>query len=291
MKTWILYVICSALALGLYDFCKKQAVRENSTLPVLFLATFCGSAFYLLLSLCTGRLADAWQCTPRQYLLIWVKALIVGGSWLCAYRALTTLPLSIAAPIRATSPLWVLIGATCLYREIPSLGEGIGMILVLIGYYFFTLLGHREGFAFRNSPEMRLVILGTLLGATSGLYDKFLLNTLAIPAATVQVHFSVNLVVLFGIAWLVRRATVPVKPAQWRWSIPATGVLLILADWCYFHAVSLPGVPISQVALVRRCSCIVTFLLSAYVLKERNIRAKAVALIFILAGVALMGLY
>ena len=200
--------------------------------------------FYLLLNGITGNLGTAWRCTFPEYLLLWVKTLLVGSSWLCAYKALTTMPLSIAAPIRATSPVWILIGAICFFREVPSGGEAVGMVLVLLGYYAFTMLGHREGFAFKSSPEMRLIVLGTLLGSASGLYDKFLLNTLHIPTLTVQFHFSVDLVILFGLSWLVRRFTSPVKPMEWRWSIPATGILLILADWCYFTAVGMEGVQI-----------------------------------------------
>ena len=50
MAAWVLPIICSALTLGVYDVCKKHAVRENQVMPVLFLATCSGTLFFMLLT-------------------------------------------------------------------------------------------------------------------------------------------------------------------------------------------------------------------------------------------------
>ena len=47
---WVLPILGSALMLGIYDISKKQAVKDNSVLPVLFWATTIGSIFFLLLT-------------------------------------------------------------------------------------------------------------------------------------------------------------------------------------------------------------------------------------------------
>ena len=60
VPAWLLPVLGSAFALGFYDLCKKHAVDKNSVMHVLFYATLCGSAFYILATLLwTGSLADA----------------------------------------------------------------------------------------------------------------------------------------------------------------------------------------------------------------------------------------
>ena len=126
LPAWLLPVIGSAVALGFYDLCKKHAVEKNSVLHVLFYATLCGSAFYLIATLVwTRSLADA-NCTPRDFGLIVLKSLLVSSSWICVYYAMRDLPISIAAPIRASSPVWTFIGGLLLFHEVPSFAQEIG---------------------------------------------------------------------------------------------------------------------------------------------------------------------
>ena len=75
---------------------------------------------------------------------------------------------------------------------------------------------------------------------------------------------------------------------EWRWTIPATGILLAAADWLYFHGLAIPDVQISVGSLMRRFSVVITFVLGAIVFRERNLKRKGVALAAILAGVILL---
>lgn len=91
-----------------------------------------------------------------------------------------------------------------------------------------------------------------------------------------QFHFSVDLVLILGTAWLIQsRFGSGARKFTWRWSIPATGVLLIIADWLYFYALSLPDTQISILSLLRRCSCVVTFAVGSFCFRDKNIKVKA----------------
>lgn len=292
LPPWLLPILASAVALGIYDLCKKYSVRDNSVMPVLFLATLCGSLVFVFGTLLSGGFTEAAVCSLLHWNLIVLKSLLVSASWICVYYAMRELPISIAAPIRASAPLWTFIGSLVLYSEIPSVMQALGMLSIFGGYYCFSILGKMEGISFRNHKGIHLIMLGTLLGAASALYDKYLLGILHIPRATVQLWFSVDLVFILGAAFLVRRfAFGDHRPFKWRWSIPATGILLIAADWLYFYALSLPDVQISVLSLLRRCSCIVTFSVGIYYFRDANIRGKAVALALILIGVVILALY
>lgn len=290
LPSWFSLIVVSALALGVYDLCKKHAVRDNSVMPVLFFATLCGSVFFLAATWLEGTAAASAACTARQWWLVFLKSAIVASSWTCAYYALRELPISIAAPVRATSPLWTFVGGMWLFHEVPSVGQGLAMLAIFCGYWWFSVLGRLEGFSWRRDRGMHLMLAATLLGAGSALYDKYLLATLAIPRQTVQFWFSVDLVLILGAAWLARSAFGHQRPFQWRWSIPATGVLLIVADYAYFSAVSQPDVHIAVLSLVRRCSCLVTFVAGVCVFHEKNVARKAAALALILAGVVALAL-
>ena len=287
---WFLPIAASAIGLGFYDICKKHAVRENSVMPVLFFATLCGSFLFCIGTLAAGNFMSAATCSWKHWGLLMLKSLLVASSWTCVYYAMRELPISIASSIRASSPLWTFIGGMILFSELPTLLQGIGMLLIFIGYFLFSVLGKLEGISFFGHRGMHLILHGTLLGSVSALYDKYLLNVLKIPRMTVQLWFSIDLVLVLGTAWLIRSFFGHKHQFQWRWSIPLTGILLIIADFLYFYAVSLPEIQISILSLVRRCSCIVTFGVGAYYFHDENVKRKAFALFIILLGVALLAL-
>ena len=288
LHEWFLPTFISAIGLGFYDICKKHAVKDNSVMPVLFFATLSGSAFFVLAQLCGGDLA-VLSATPFELGMVMLKAALVAASWVCVYYAMRELPISLAAPIRATSPLWTLAGGVLIYREIPSWLQAVGVVVILTGYILFTFLGKSEGFPWR-SKGMQLIIAGTLLGAGSALYDKYLLNVQKLSPERMQFYFSLYLVLILGAAWGIRELFGHKHPFVWRWSIPATGILLILADFCYFHALSTADAPISMISLLRRCSCIVTFFLGAKLFHDVNIKRKAAALLLLILGAALLAL-
>lgn len=285
--SWILATLFSACALGGYDVAKKHAVNQNAVMPVLFLATLTGTTAFVLYTLAIGNATVITAGSAADYGLVALKSAIVAGSWICVYAAMQTMPISLAAPIRATAPLWTFLVALPLYHEVPTVGRAIGMLTVFIGYYLFAVWGKLEGFRW-NGRGMVLIMLGTLLGAGSALYDKYLLNTLHINREFVQFHFSVDLVVIFGLITLLKRSRVPFK---WRWTIPVTGVLLIVADALYFYAVSCPDIHISILSLMRRTSVIIAFALGCLLFHEQNVKRKSLSLALILIGTVLLTLF
>ncbi len=286
---WLLPILFSALALGFYDICKKDAVKNNSVMPTLFLATACGSIFFLLGTAVSGNLASAVKCSLSHYLLTVLKSIIVSASWVCVFYAMRELPITLASPLRATGPLWTMIGGLLIYHETPTKIQAAGMFVIFVGYLFFNLIGKTEGFNWK-SKGIVLIVAGTLLGAVSALFDKYLLYVARIDRQVLQFYFSVNLVAVLGIALILRSCFGQKHPFKWKWTIPLTGVLLIIADYAYFYALSTDNAPISMVSMVRRCSCIVTFAVGAKLFKDSRLKSKAAALLLILLGVALIAM-
>jgi len=286
---WIPLTLASALLLACYDVARKHSVNRNAVMPVLFLSTLSGLVFLLALLACTGELAPALILTPGQHALVFGKALGTAAMWACVFYAMCVLLFIIVGPIRSSAPFWTLLGGILLYHEIPGWARAGGMAIVLAGYALFTFAGRAEGIDFRRHHGILLVAIGTLLGAAAALYDKYLLQVRHIPAHAVQLWFAVWLVPLVGAVLAVQRSTGLVRtPFTWRGSVPLVGVLLILSDWCYFHAVAHPGVPITVISLIRRSSMVLAFALGAVVFGEGNIRRKAIAMAAILAGVAVL---
>ena len=65
-------------------------------------------------------------------------------------------------------------------------------------------------------------------------------------------------------------------------------IFICIADFAYFTSLGDPDSMISVVSLVRRGSVIISFICGAIIFRERNLRAKALDLLLILAGMVLI---
>ena len=286
---WIPFILISAVLLAFYDTAKKHSVRENGVMPVLFIATACGTLAFALALAATGHLRASLAISRSGFWLVALKSLIVSASWIFVYYAMRALPLSIIAPIRASAPLWTLFGAILLFHEIPTPVQAAGMAAILAGYWLFSVAGKAEGIHFTRHIGVFYAFAGTLLGAGSALYDKYLLRSCGLERNTMQLWFAVDLVVILGLSLFAQRsAGLQRTRVTWRWTIPIVGILLMAADWFYFGALSEEGVAISVLSLIRRSNVVLSFAAGVLLFHERNVRKKVLALVAILAGVALL---
>lgn len=296
ISIWILLALASAATLGLYDVAKKASARDNAVLGSLLACSVWGGAI-VLPWLLVARAAPQWAAAHglavgelgvRGHLFVLAKAGIVTTSWTLSFLALQKLPLTIASPIRATAPLYTLGGAIVLYGEAPSLRQWAGIGMVLAGHMAFSRLGRAEGIRFTRSPQVWALLAGTVVGSVSALWDKNLLQREGLDPAAMQVWFTLYNVGLQGLLWAVFGRGERGTPFQWRWTMPATGILLLVADAFYFRALAQPDALVSIVSSVRRGNVLVGFVVGGLAFRERNRRRKAWALIVLVGGLALL---
>jgi drug/metabolite transporter (DMT)-like permease len=228
------------------------------------------------------------ELTVVQHLQIVLKSAIVACSWLCSYFALKHLPLSLAAPIRATGPMWTLFGALLVLGDRPTWLEFVGVGITLASFLGLSLAGAREGVHFHKNRWVAWLLGGTLLGAVSGLYDKFLMARVGFTASTVQCWFSIYLALIFlplAIGW--KRRWWPRKEFGWRWSILGISFGLLVADFLYFDALRNPEALVSLVSSLRRGSTLVAFAGSVWLFHESNGRQKLLPVLGIVIGIVL----
>lgn len=285
---WLTLALISASLLGLYDVAKKQSLKANAVIPVLLLNTmFCSLIFlpFIIMSamgiISEGDLMYTHQYGWEQHKYIILKSVIVLGSWLCAYFGMKHLPLTIVGPINATRPVMVLIGAMVFFAERLNFWQWAGVITALIGIELLKRTSKKEGIHWGHNKWIYFVILGNILGAISGLYDKFLmaspenggigLDRMAVQSWYNIYQFMMMSVMLVCLWYPTRHRT---TPFHWQWSILAISVFLSMADFAYFYALGLDGAMISIVSMIRRGSVIVSFLCGALLFQEKNLKAK-----------------
>lgn len=302
MVDWISLSLLSALFLGLYDIAKKSAVRENAVPPVLLVNVSTAAALWAIpvtLSFFVAGSSDDWtgsqwirgltQLDASAHAMLFLKSVLVGSSWTCAFFALKHLPISIATPIRATSPLWTIVIAVLAMGERPGTMQWIGISVVMFAFFAFSRVGAKEGIRFHRDRAVTLMVAATLLGSASALYDKYLLQSVRLEAAVVQAWFSLYLVPVMlplTVRWWRRERLH--NPFRWRWSIPLIALFLLVADFAYFTALEDPEALLSIISPLRRVSVVIAFLFGILRWKEQNWRAKAPCIAAILAGVFLL---
>ena len=244
---WLILAFLSAAMLGCYDSFKKQALKANAVIPVLFLNTLFSSLIFLpfiVLSATTDILqgtifqtaSGGWEM--HKYIVL--KALIVLSSWILGYFGMKHLPLTIVGPINAT--IYMIVGAAMLgaisglydkYLMAPVESGGVGLDRMMVQSWY-------------NIYQCGMMAL-----------------------------------MLWLLWWPKHQET---TPFHWSWSILGVSIFLSTADFMYFYSLSLPDAMISIVSMIRRGSVIVSFLFGALFFREKNLKAKAFDLALVLLG-------
>lgn len=295
---WLLLAFLSAALLGFYDTFKKKSLRNNAVIPVLFLNTLFSTLIFLpfiVLSASSHTLDGSMFYVPQMgwaaHRFILLKSVLVLSSWIFGYFAMKHLPLSIVGPINATRPVLVLVGALLVYGERLNLWQWAGVLLAILSFFLLSRSGRKEGIDFKHNRWILCLIIAALLGAASGLYDKYLMASVqdggvGLNRMVVQSWYNIYQMILMGIIlctiWFPKRRQS--TPFRWDGAIVFISIFLSLADFAYLYALSLPGAMISVVSMVRRGSVIVSFITAVLFFRERNVKAKAIDLLLVLLG-------
>ncbi|MBU2996290.1 DMT family transporter [Cellulophaga baltica] len=295
---WMYLGLLAALFLGLHNLCKKHAVQGNEVFPVLLGTISAGFLLLLpiyLISIFNAEFAQKIglyiSTIPiKVHGFIFIKSMIMASSWVLAYQALKHLPITIVTPIRSAGPFFTFIGAIIIYKEMPNTLQWLGFFIIIFSVLLYSKVGKREGINFKKNKWIFAIIAATFLGASSGLYDKFLIQTLALTPQTLQFWFCfytiLILLIILSITWFPKAEKR--KAFIWRWTIPAVGILLQLADYFYFKALQDEEALIMLLSAIKRSQILIAVILGGMLFKEKNKRKKLVPLIGIMLGVGLI---
>ena len=294
---WLVLAFVSAALLGCYDACKKKSLSGNAVIPVLFLNTLFSSLIFIpfiALSASTDALDGSLFYVPtggwelHQYILL--KSCIVLSSWTLGYFAMKHLPLTIVGPVNATRPVMTLIGAMLVFGERLNGWQWLGVAFAVCSFFLLSRSGRKEGIDFKHNHWIYFLVGAALLGAVSGLYDKYLMAPVAsggrgMDSMMVQSWYNIYQMAMMGavlLIWWWRRPAD--ERFRWHWCIILISVFLSVADFVYFYALSLPGAMISIVSMVRRGSVVVSFMFGALFFHEKNLRSKVIDLLMVIIG-------
>lgn len=303
---WTLLAFISALCLGFYDVSKKIALKENAVIDVLTMSV-CVSAVLLAIPLVLSSVAPETMTGTHFYVpkmdlqahgLTLLKSVIVLSSWVFGYISLKHLPISVVSPAQATRPMWTLLGALVLFNERLNTWQWVGILLAIctILAFSFRSAGFRsqESGIRINQKYYIALALAILLGACSGLYDKYLMRQYDHNA--VQVYYTMYQAVLMLVVWVIANGRMAKGERANGERIKAKGVIclislfLIISDNVYMLALRDPDSLIAVVSTIRRGGAVIGFAYGLIWLKEKDPVHKILCMIGIGAGLICLAL-
>ena len=180
------------------------------------------------------------------------------------------------------------VGALLIFGEELNGFQAAGIGITLLSFFLFSFVGKKEGIHLKTNKWFWFIIMATLTGAVSGLYDKYLMKQF--NSMAVQTYYTFYQAIIMGVItvflWApTRKKTTPFK---FKWSIAFISLFLVTADFVYFYALTLPDSMISVVSTIRRSGVIVPFFYGAIIMHDKNIKLKIIDLIGVLIGMLLL---
>lgn len=306
---WLVFAFVSATIVGIRDFFKKIALQRSTMLLVLCLVTVFSALLFMpfiVVSRCTDWLDGSFFYVPESSLTLHlcslVKCALLILCWLCSFDGIKHLPLTVSGMIAAFGPVETVLAAMLIYGESLSALQWTGVLVSTVSLVSICRGGGENSANYFGNRHFWLMLLSTVFSAMAALWDKFAVGRpedggLGQSVMFIQSWYNIYQAVFLTMAFLAvrhrsRNNTDSCKssplPTNIVVGILAVSVCEVAADLLYDAALQLPGCLVSILAMVRRGSVVVSFILGAVFLKERDIRRKAVDLAMVLLGMVLL---
>lgn len=284
---WVLLVLFYGIAKGFRDVIKKKALTKNTVMEVLFVYTF------ITFVMCLPDVANATGIPGRYYFLIAIKSFIIFIAWICSFKALDNLPISVYGVIDLSRIIFsTLFGVFVLGEGLT--GNGIaGLFIVIIGLLslkqYPVIAARIKGHEVIQKENIKtkyvvMTLVSCIFNAMSGCLDKIYMKDLT--SSQLQFWYMFFLVIFYGLYFLIKR--IKISPSifknGWIWGM---SVLFFLSDRALFIANSYKDSKVTVMTLIKQSACIVSIFAGKYIFKEKNTGYKLVCALIIVAGIVL----
>ncbi|MCR5823592.1 MAG: EamA family transporter [Lachnospiraceae bacterium] len=298
---WMLLVLFYGVVKGAREAIKKKALEKNSVIEVLVV--------YTLLSfiICIPQVKDAGGLVTAQYLWIALKSFCIFIAWICSFKAIDKLPISMYGVLDLSRVLFATSLGVLILGETMSLLHITGLLIVLLG---LVLLKFKPSFIKRaemkemlesgtamekvrenthdvNSKTWIYVLLAftsCILNAVSGTMDKILMRDM--NSSQLQFWYMLFLTLYYVIYVLVTCTKIrfSVFKNGWIWLL---AVLFVAADKALFIANADPSSRVTVMTLIKQTGTIVTILAGKFVFKEKHVGYRLFCALVIVSGIIL----
>lgn len=280
---WMLQVLLYGLFKGTREIIKKKSLGRSTVLEVLFFYTLFG-----FLMVCPDAV-NAGGVLPMQMAGIALKSFVIFVAWMCSFKAIKKMPISLYGILDLSRVLFATLLATVVMREVMTPYQIVGLALVCAGLLMLKgLPGKQKDAAEKEKVSPKLIILAfvsCLLNAFSGLLDKILMKD--VNDSQLQFWYMLYLVLFYLVYIIVTKTKIRITASLkngWIWLL---AFLFIIADRALFLANGDPASRISVMTLIKQSGCLVTILGGKFIFHEKNIRRKLICAAVIVTGIVI----
>lgn len=285
---WMLLVLVYGLLKGTREIVKKKSLLQSSVMEVLFFYTL-----FAFLFVCIDA-PKAVGVDAGHMGLVVVKSFIIFLAWMCSFKAIKKMPISLYGILDLSRVLFATLLAVVVLHEQPGRNQMIGLIFVSIG--LLMLKRPKKGIlaakadqaeATEHIPVILVVfaLASCMLNAVSGLLDKILMKDMT--SSQLQFWYMLFLMLFYLVYIIVTKEKIDIKKSlknPWIWLL---ALLFVIADRSLFIANADPNSRISVMTLIKQSGCIVTILAGKFIFHEKHIGYKLICASIIIAGIVI----
>ncbi|MCR5116160.1 MAG: EamA family transporter [Lachnospiraceae bacterium] len=282
---WAGLVLFYGIVKGFRDVVKKKALTKNTVMEVLFVYTVLAFLF------CIPEAPAAFNgLPPKYYFLIAIKSFVIFIAWICSFKALDNIPISIYGVLDLSRILFSTAFGLLVLHEKGSIYSTIGLVLVLFGLVFLRVYPEikkrskdAEAYKAEKIPSkyIWMVLASCILNAVSGCLDKIYMKE--INSSQLQFWYMFYLVSFYGLYFVIRRIKISASVWKngWIWLL---SFLFFIADKALFIANSYADSKVIIMTLLKQSACIISIVCGKFIFKEKNIGYKLFCAAVVLSG-------
>ncbi|MBU0686730.1 MAG: DMT family transporter [Candidatus Margulisbacteria bacterium] len=289
--SWISFALLAALATGFGDLLAKFLMKKDDE----FIVAWMRSVFIVPFAIVGIFLLGPFRITHEFWYFIAIIIPVDILAYILYLKAIRQSQLSLALPFLAFSPIFVIFNSWIILGEKVSRVGLLGILLIVFGSYVLNIKEVRKGFfapviaIFRWSGPRLMLMAAFMYGLDAVLGKKMILLSqpkfmaLAFP---IMLFLAFTPIVFYRVQKKI--CTFNLKFNRFLLYFLLSFVFAIIFI-CHFKAVSLTHV--AYAISVKRVSILVGSVLGFLVFKERNVLSRLVGIVFMLAGVFIIGFY
>lgn len=225
-----------------------------------------------------------------------ISAILATVVHILVFQAYKHSEASVVSPLANLLPALLLISSFIMFREVPSLGGVIGVLLVVAGMYYSSVSNRHQVFhplqAILKQKGARYMLIVVLIWAVGTNVDQIAVKSGAEPAWLVFFVSALSFCITSAyVAYWRRQQAVRRRYhvwKRWKWHIIAIVLFGTTSVILQLHAVAMAET--AYVVAVKRSDVIFTVLASGLLLNEKNIFRRFTGALIGAAGIALIAL-
>ncbi|MHC1712234.1 MAG: EamA family transporter [Solidesulfovibrio sp.] len=285
---WFFLTLVTALTQAVKDAYLKKSLSDMDAGVGMLVYTAIAAVFLWL-----GAAANPMPTLGPSFWPLLIGGGLLGGLTYFLYgRALKVGDLSLALPMLAFTPLFLLGTSPLTVGEYPGPAGVCGVVLVAVGAYVLNLRERKYGIwgpvkALFTNAGSRLMLMVAAVWSVGANLDKLGLQASSPAYWAAAIYTATGAALLAAVAVRFRHGFS--LPANARRGLVAAGLLEAVGLYCQMHA--LPLTQVAYVISVKRLSIVFAVLIGAVFFREPDLVHRLPGALLMVAGVSFIAVF